>query len=166
MSTQNGIEVLIADPLSGDEVRRLAREVPTEKLYPHIYSTHERTARNAAWIMTHKPAQEISTLPQEELVELTLKSEDVTIRRLTLNLIERQGIEKEDIRTDLLDYCLEHMVRLDEPPGIQSLCMKLAYGMCRHYPELLHEFNENLSLMQPENYKPGMRHMIKKLFKN
>ena len=72
-------------------------------------------------------------------------------------------MDSELMRTDFLDFCLLHMHMPEEPPGVQSLCMKLAHRMCLPYPELLHEFYETLSLMQPEDCKPGMKHLINKM---
>lgn len=154
------MDTILASQLSGEEVKRMAREVPAERLFEHIFDSDSRMARNAAWALTHKPANELAPLPQKRLVDYALATPDTSLRRLTLALVERQGIKEEDLRSDLLDFCLQHMMTLDEPPGVQSLCLKLAYQMCGYYPELMHEFNETLNLMQAENYKPGMRHLI------
>ncbi|MBO4600345.1 MAG: hypothetical protein J5641_06360 [Bacteroidales bacterium] len=162
MNTDNSIKETLASQMSGDDVRRLARELPARQLYDNIFGTDNRVARNAAWALTHKPASELIPLPQDRLVDFALSTPDTSLRRLTLALIERQGIKEEDMRTDLLDFCLRHMVLLDEPSGIQALCLKLAYQMCGYYPELMREFEETLNLMQPESYKAGMRHLIMK----
>jgi hypothetical protein len=87
---------------------------------------------------------------------------DTPLRRLTLCLVEKQPILEEEINTDFLDFCLLHMRLIQEPPGVQALCMKLAYRMCSFYPELMHEFQVNLSIIQPELLKPGVKHLIKK----
>ena len=148
--------------LGVSDIRVLSKEIPSKQLFEYIFSTDNRVARNAAWALTHKPAGELKTLSQERLVDLALTTTDTSLRRLTLALIERQGIKEEDMRTDLLDFCLCHMMLIDEPSGIQSLCLKLAHQMCGYYPELMHEFEETLNLMHPEHYKAGMRHLIKK----
>lgn len=152
----------LACPLSGSEVRQLAHEIPTTQLYDNIFHRDGRVARNAAWVLTHKPASEIRTLPQNPLIDLATSTPDTSLRRLVLNLVERQPIDKETLRTDFLDFCLTHMVMIEEPPGIQALCMKLAHRMCGFYPELQHEFYATLSMMQTEHYKPGLAHLIKK----
>jgi hypothetical protein len=154
---------VLACPMSGDEVKRLAHDVPASWLYDCVFDSDSRVARNAAWALTHKPAHELVTLSQERLVDLALATPDTSLRRLSLALVERQGVGEEDMRTDLLDFCLQHMRAPDEPAGVQALCMKLAYQMCGYYPELMREFEETLGLMQPDMYKPGMRHLIKKL---
>ena len=148
--------------LGVSDIRILSKEVSSKQLFEYVFDPDNRVARNAAWALTHKPASELLLLPQERLADLALTTPDTSLRRLTLALIERQGIKEEDIRTDLLDFCLRHMVLLDEPSGVQALCLKLAHQMCGYYPELMHEFEETLNLMQPEQYKAGMSHLIKK----
>lgn len=152
--------------LSIDEVRSLAGRVPTEVLLEALYDSDSRVARNAAWALTHKPKGGICLIPQELLINLALATPDTSLRRLVLSLIERQGIAKEAIRIDFLDFCLRHMVMLEEPTGVQALCMKLAHTMCSFYPELAHEFSETLSLMHAEHYKPGVKYLINKLNKD
>ena len=148
--------------LGVSDIRILSKEVSSKQLFEYVFDPDNRVARNAAWALTHKPVGELLPLPQERLVDLTLTTPDTSLRRLTLALIERQGIKEEDMRTDLLDFCLRHMMLLDEPAGVQALCLKLAYQMCSYYPELMHEFEETLNLMQPEHYTAGMSHLIKK----
>ena len=108
------------------------------------------------------PASEIRPLPQNCLIDLAISTPDTSLRRLVLALVERQPIDKETLRTDFLDFCLTHMVMLEEPPGVQALCMKLAHRMCSFYHELQHEFYATLNMMQAEHYKPGLSHLIKK----
>lgn len=163
--TASSILEVIGNPLGAADVKRLAKEVPTERLFEYIFDTDSHVARNAAWVLTHKPTHELMPLPPERLVDMTLTTPNTSLRRLTLALIERRGIKEEDLRTDFLDFCLQHMMMLDEPTGVQALCLKLAHQMCSFYPELMREFGETLHLMQPEDYKPGMRHLIKKVKK-
>ena len=163
MWDNDNILQVLGSSLGGAEVRALAKEVPCSLLVGCLDHEDLRVARNAAWVLTHKPLSEIRTLPHEHLIDLSVSTPDTSLRRLTLCLVERQGIDKAEIRTDFLDFCLQHMLLPAEPPGVQALCMKLAYRMCLPYPELVHEFYETLSLMQPELYKPGMKHLINKM---
>lgn len=146
-----------------DDVKRLAHEMPVEELFAMMRSDDPTTSRNAAWVMTHKSDSQIAQLPQDQLIDIILATPLVALRRLCLNLVERQPIDPDEMRADFLDFCLEHMVSLDEPSGVQALCMKLAHRMCSFYPELQHEFQETLRLVHTEHYKPGLTHLIKKL---
>ena len=156
----------LSESLGGAEVRALTKEVPCSLLVPRLYVEDFQVARNAAWVLTHKPISQIRTLPYNDLIDLIMVTPDTSLRRLTLNLVEKQEITEESMRTDFLDFCLLHMHLPDEPPGVQALCMKLAYRMCSFYPELMHEFQVNLSIIQPELLKPGVKHLIKKYQNN
>lgn len=85
--------------------------------------------------------------------------------RLSLNIIERLKMDEDDLRTDFLDFCLEHMASVEELPGIQSLCMKLAYRMCMFYPELMGEFKVTLESMETEYYKPAVNCVRNRILK-
>lgn len=144
------------------DVKMLVALVPTDLLMQYIHHPDRVVSNNAAWVMTHKPDSEIRTLPQDEIIDIILTTTQVTLRRLCLNLVDRQIIAAESIRTDFLDFCLLHMTLPDEPVGVQALCMKLARRMCAFYPELEQEFQQTLRLMHAEHYKPGLVHLIKK----
>ena len=74
------------------------------------------------------------------------------------------GLQQEHtLRTDFLDFCLEHMASVGEPPGVQALCMKLAFRMCQFYPELSEELRRTLESMDADSYKPAVVGLIKKI---
>ena len=147
------------------QVRTAAATMAAPDLYALMLSGSPLQRSNAAWVLTHKPDDEIANLPQHEMIDLILSTESTTLRRLVLNLVERQPLDAENMRSDFLDYCLSHMATLEEPPGVQTLCMKLAHRMCSHYPELANEFGETLRLIPAEHYKPDTKCLIKKLKK-
>ena len=123
-----------------------------------MYSDDERVTRNAFWTLTKATDKELSQLQPilNELMDLALTMSSSSVRRLSLNIIERLRMEEDDLRTDFLDFCLEHMADADELPGIQSISMKLAYRMCKFYPELLAEFKATLESMEPDFFKPAV----------
>ena len=90
-------------------------------------------------------------------------TENPSVRRLTLNIIERLKMGEDNLRTDFLDFCFDHMTRLDEFSGIQSLCMKLAFRMCQFYPELSDEFMRTLEAMEIDYYKPAVKGLRRKI---
>ena len=163
MRDSDWIRETLNGPLGADEVRRLAKEMPALRLLELISDEDEKVARNAAWVLTHMPIEEIRKLPQERLIDFAMATGHPALRRMTLNLIAQQKIDKEDIRTDFLDFCLRHMTLLEEPPGVQSLCLKLAQQMCRYYPELTHEFEESVKLLPAEQFKPGVRYLLRRV---
>lgn len=111
-----------------------------------------QVARNAFWTLTKATDEELRQLQPmlHELIDLTLTATNASVRRLSLNVIIRLELREEDLRTDFLDFCLNHMIDPEEYPGIQSLCMKLAYRMAQFYPELMEELLRTVKGMEME----------------
>ena len=125
----------------------------------YVFNSDERVARSALWGLTKASKGELAQLQVllNELIDQAMQTESSSVRRLTLNLIERLTLNEEDLRTDFLDFCLEHMTDIAEFPGIQSVCMKLAYRMCQFYPELMGEMTRTLEAMEIDYYKPAVK---------
>ena len=146
--------------INAEIIRAVKNEVDAQAVYREIkrtgdfvgfacrfmHSEDERVARNAFWTLTKATDKELSQLQSilKELIDLVLTTSSSSVRRLSLNIIERLEMKEDDLRSDFLDFCLEHMADADELPGIQSISMKLAYRMCKFYPELLAEFKADL----------------------
>lgn len=162
-----------------EKVREAFGEAEAQALYNEVkqsgdfldftqrFAYHEdyRVARNALWTLTKANDEELSQLQVifHELIELAMKTDNSSVRRLSLNIVERLKMEEDDWRTEFLDFCLEHMVDIEEFPGIQTLCMKIAYRMCKFYPELMKEFRCTLDAMQIGYYKPAVKALQHKI---
>jgi hypothetical protein len=122
-------------------------------------------ARSALWGLTKATNEELSELQVilNELIDQAMHTENSSVRRLTLNIIERLKMNEEDLRTDFLDFCFEHMLSIEEFSGIQTLCMKLAYRMCCFYPELMDELKRTLEAMEIDYYKPAVKCLRKRI---
>ncbi|MBR4147787.1 MAG: hypothetical protein IKU00_07875 [Bacteroidales bacterium] len=133
------------------------------------FMNHEdyRVARSALWALTKGTDQELSALQgmREELIDLAMTTDNSSVRRLSLNLIERLKMNEEDLRADFLDFCFEHMMDVEEFPGIQSICMKLAFRICQFYPDLMDELKRTLVAMQIEYYKPAVKSIRDRILK-
>ena len=131
----------------------------------YIFDSDYRVARSALWGLSKATNEELSELQVilNELIDQAMQTENSSVRRLTLNIIERLTLEEDDMRTDFLDFCFEHMVSIEEYPGIQTLCMKLAYRMCTFYPELMDELMRTLEAMEIDYYKPAVKGLRKKI---
>jgi Zn finger protein HypA/HybF involved in hydrogenase expression len=131
----------------------------------YLFDKDYRVARSTLWGLTKAADEELSELQVilNELIDQAMQTENSSVRRLTLNIIERLTIEEDDLRTDFLDFCFEHMVSIEELPGIQTLCMKLAYRMCSFYPELMDELKRTLETMEIEYYKPAVKCLRKRV---
>ena len=131
----------------------------------YVFDPDYCVARNALWGLTKATNKELSELQVilNELIDQVLQTENSSVRRLTLNIIERLKMDEEELRTDFLDFCFEHMVSIEEFPGIQTLCMKLAYRMCSFYPELMDELKRTIEAMEIEYYKPAIKCLRKRI---
>ena len=131
----------------------------------YVFDSDYRVARSALWGLTKAKDEELSELQVilNELTDQAMQTENSSVRRLTLNIIERLKMDEEDLRTDFLDFCFEHMVSIEEFPGIQTLCMKLAYRMCSFYPELMDELKRTLEAIEIDYYKPAVKSLRKRI---
>ena len=131
----------------------------------YIFSTDYRVTRSALWGLTKASKDELSQLQvlYNELIDQAMLTDNSSVRRLTLNIIERLIIDEDNLRTDFLDFCFEHMLSIDEFPGIQSVCMKLAFRMCKFYPELMDELKRTLEAMEIGYFKPAVKGVRSKI---
>ena len=131
----------------------------------YVFDSDYRVARSALWGLTKASDEERSELQVilNDLIDQAMQTDNSSVRRLTLNVIERLTLEEDDLRTDFLDFCFEHMLNLEDPPSIQSLCMKLACRMCSFYPELKDELKRTLEAMEIEYYKPAIKCIRKRI---
>ena len=126
-----------------------------------------QVARNALWTLTKATDEELSSLQPilNELIDLAITTDNSSVRRLSMNVIERLKITEDNLRTDFLDFCFDHAIDPAEYPGIQSLAIKLAYKMCSFYPELKAELILTLENMQIEYYKPAVKSIRNRILK-
>lgn len=124
-----------------------------------MHNEDYQVARNALWGLTKATNKELSQLQiiLDDFIDLAMQTGNSSVRRLSLNLIERLKMEEEDLRTDFLDFSLEHMSSIEEYPAIQSLCMKLAFRICKFYPELMDELKRTIEGMEIDYYKPAVK---------
>ena len=125
----------------------------------YTFSEDYRVARSALWGLTKAHKEELSQLQviQNEFIDQAIQTDNSSVRRLSLNVIERLKMHEDDLRTDFLDFCFEHMMDVEEYPGIQSVCMKLAFRMCSFYPELMDELKRTIEAMEIDYYKPAVK---------
>ena len=132
----------------------------------YAFDTDYRVARTALWGLTKAKDEELSELKviYNELIDQAMQTENSSVKRLTLNIIEKLKMDEDDLRTDFLDFCFEHMLSIEEFPGTQTLCMKLAFRMCTFYPELMDELKRTLEAMEIDYYKPAIKCLRKRIF--
>jgi hypothetical protein len=159
--------------LTADIIRSVQGEADAQAVYREVlkagdlpgfarqyaFDADHRVSRNALWTLTKATDKEIAQLQpmMDELIDQALKTESSSVRRLSLNIIDRLEMKEEDLRSDLYDFCLDHAVDVEELPAIQAICMKIAYRISTFYPELMAELKRILEGMEIEYYKPAVK---------
>ena len=158
------LKALLSGRLSGNEVRALAGAYFKEDLFQLLFDPDKRTSDNAAWVLTHLPKTADAWLAERQniLIDEAMRTASTTKRRLVMNLLERTTFDPDHIRTDFLDFCFNTILS-DEPVGVKSLAIKLAYMQSVHYPELLEEINATLRMMEPEELPAALKHLRGKM---
>ncbi|QIK59191.1 hypothetical protein G7050_04770 [Dysgonomonas sp. HDW5A] len=133
------------------EILRLTHDSDSRKqeLYNLVIGEDEAIGYHATWILTHFSSEDNKWLynKQDELIDEVLACKHGGKRRVILNLLYKQPLANPP-RVDFLDFCLERMISVKELPGVQSLCMKIAYELCRPIPELMQELKTMLEMME------------------
>ncbi|MBR6842463.1 MAG: hypothetical protein IKM77_09235 [Prevotella sp.] len=166
-------------PITEDRLRQTFSEGGAQKIYQEVkacgdflgfarryaFSEDYLVARSALWGLTKASKEELSQLQVilSEFINQAMQIDNSSVRRLSLNVIERLEMSENDLRTDFLDFCFEHMIDVEELPGIQSVCMKLAFRMCKFYPELMDELKRTLEAMEIDYYKPAVKGVRSKI---
>ena len=160
-------------PITEDRLRQTFSEGGAQEIYQEVKASGDflgfarqyafcedyLVARSAWWGLTKASKEEISQLQVilNELINQAMQTKNSSVRRLSLNIVERLEMSEDDLRTDFLDFCFEHMIDVEEFPGIQSVSMKLAFRMCKFYPELMDELKRTLEAMEIDYYKPAVK---------
>ena len=155
--SEGGAQEIYQEVKAGDDFLGFARQ--------YAFSADSRVARSALWGLTKASKEELSQLQVMlcQLIDQAMQTDNSSVRRLSLNIVERLEMNEDDLRTDFLDFCFEHMMDVEEFPGIQSVCMKLAFRMCKFYPELMDELKRTLEAMEISYYKPAVKGVRSKI---
>ena len=162
-SDNTGLEEALARRINLPEIRRIAawaveRVENMERLWRLAGSDNRLTGVNALWVMTHMPRSKSAWLDshQDELIDMLLIETDVSRKRMLLQLLRDRKYAPDTMRTDFLDYCLSKINSECESHSVRAFCIHLAFKMCRHYPELVAELEEHLSMLSQQQLSPGL----------
>lgn len=135
-----------------------------QALYELLFDKDNRVANNAAWVFCNFDLYSNEWLypKHDELIDEAMRTSDNTKRRLLLVLLLRQPFDKENLRTDFLDFCLGCISSDRESISVRTLSIKLAYEQCRFYPDLMRELRSTLELLQSDLLPTGVRTVRKK----
>lgn len=135
-------------------------------LFNLVADDDERVGYNALWVLTHLHSAFMPAIASHRdfLINKLLRTDHTGQKRLILNLLERLPVNKQNLRTDFLDYCLSK-INSGEPYAIRSLCIKLAFKQCRLYPELLAEFKQVIGMIDVANESPAINAVVRNVRK-
>lgn len=135
------------------------------RLWSLAQSDDKRTSSNALWTMTHLPVSDSEWLSslRDQITSMLLKESDTGKKRMLLQILRRQDFNKDDLRTDLLDFCMSKINSECEPYAIRCFSLYVAFNMCRHYPELVDELDEHLDMLEENimTLSPGVRSALR-----
>lgn len=137
-----------------------------KKLFRLIFDTDDKISYQTLWVCTHMRDSELEDLcrQQDKLIDELMVCLHSGKKRLMLSLLHREAFPS-PLRVDFLNFCMEHMMSQQEPPGIRSLCLKMAHKLTRDTPELQHELRTLLEIMEPDLLSPAMRSARKNVLK-
>lgn len=162
-STAIDLRLLLSRRVNIPDIRRAASFVKgcaanRKLLWDLLHSPDRTTSVNALWVTTHLGATESAWISshRDDFVDMLLSCSDTSKQRMLLQILRSLNYGPEDIRTDLLDYCLSKINSQCEPYAVRAFCIYLAFKMCRNYPELVAELGEHLSMMPQQTLPPGL----------
>ncbi len=156
----SALKTILSSRISGYDAKALAQAEFKEELFQLLFDPDKRTSDNAAWVLTHLPKTADPWLAERQdlLIDEAMRTTSTTKRRLIMNLVDRTSFDPDHIRIDFLDFCFNTILS-DEPIGVKSLAIKLAYAQSAHYPELLEEIYATLRMMEPEELPAALKHL-------
>lgn len=133
----------------------------------YMYDEEDFVARNALGSVTKATKSELQQLKPmlNELIDRAMQTDNSSIRRMLLCIIDRIDISINDLRTDWLNFCLDNMTDPRQSPAIQALCMKHAWRMCRFYPELMGEMQRIIEDLETDYYTPATKSVIRHIMR-
>lgn len=156
-------EKLLKDRLSRIEVGCYARRLHNDEhgifsLYNALITTNEeKVTFNAAWILSHlsKSDKEMYLMPYYDKIANLAMLPELNIRRgLILSILVDMPLGN-NLRIDLLDFCIKGMFDRKESDSTRSVMIKFTAKMCKSYPELKNELIESFRFLS-EEMKPSI----------
>lgn len=141
-----------------------------EQLCALSRDSDKKVSANALWVMTHFSKEDSAWLLEryDFLIDSVLETtdEETGKRRMLLSILAKHKFSKESIRTDFLDYCLEHILMAKESIASRCRCMELAYAQCKFYAELMGELGSILEIVGSQPMEPAVKCTRKKVLKH
>lgn len=133
------------------------------RLWNFACSDERRTSVNALWTITHLPETDSNWILslRDDMIDMLLVEGDSGKKRLILQILRELEYDKENIRTDFLDYCMSKINSECESYAVRCFSLYTAFKMCRHYPELIAELENHLDMMSFQSLSPGLKSALR-----
>lgn len=172
MEICSDLRMMLSERIHANNIRQILNYVRANnclrKFAEFIFDSDANVAYRALWTCNHLTDAEINSLPEiliVELIDAAMDCKNNGRRRLMLNLIYRRPVCL--LRhVELLDFCLERSLSLDEPSGVRSVCLKLAYKLAFGIPELQNELRQILDIMDEPDLPPSLRCVRKNILRS
>lgn len=101
---------------------------------------------------------------QAALIDTLLRESHDGKKRLYLSILYNLP-DPEPYSVPFLDYTLDKMLDPQESIGVQALCVKLAYRLCKIDKDLLYEFKMRLQSVDLAYYSKGLKASVRNILK-
>lgn len=128
------------------------------RLWEIVSSDNRLASYNALWVISHLPESADKWIRglRDEMTDMLLAETDTGKKRLLLCILRKQEYAKDEVRADLLDFCMDKINSECEPYAIRCFSLYAAFKMCIHFPELLAELEQHLQMMEYQSLSPGL----------
>ena len=129
-----------------------------ECLFDLTDDADRRIAYNAFWVLSRLVAVGNFWIitKRDILIDRVMAEQTDGIRRLILAVLLHLPFDKEHLRSDFVDFCLEKIPLNRETCAVRVYCLRLAFEQCKFYPELLQELQAVLAMIDGEPLPAGL----------
>lgn len=129
-----------------------------ERLFGLTDDANRQIAYNAFWVLSRLVAVDNFWIitKRDILIDRVMAEQNDGIRRLILAVLLRLPFDKEHLRSDFVDYCLEKIPLNRETCAVRVYCLRLAFEQCKFYLELLQELQAVLAMLDGESLPAGL----------
>lgn len=129
-----------------------------ECLFDLTDDADRRIAYNAFWVLSRLVVVDNSWIitKRDILIDRVMAEQTDGIRRLILAVLLHLPFDKEHLRSDFVDFCLEKIPLNRETCAVRVYCLRLAFEQCKFYPELLQELQAVLAMIDGEPLPAGL----------
>lgn len=129
-----------------------------ECLFDLTDDADRRIAYNAFWVLSRLVVVDNFWIitKRDVLIDRVMAEQTDGIRRLILAVLLHLPFDKEHLRSDFVDFCLEKIPLNRETCAVRVYCLRLAFEQCKFYPELLQELQAVLAMIDGEPLPAGL----------